>query len=403
MPSLEKKSIFERHFSAFFGCLCAGVLYFALSYMLDPEFSRYHVWDSYTLQALAWRSGHLNLPENYSWLEIATYNDQFFLSFPPTPTIPMLLLTFLFGSQPPSNLVMIIYFLVSYWVAYAIALKFKNSDQESALWAFFLVAGSNFLYVSLFGWVWHMAQALNFMLCLITILCMLSDKRWVQGAGLVCFALAIGCRPLQVVYLPVLLFVLWQKNKRASIGQTIRRILPTLIAPALIAVAYGVLNQARFDNPFEFGHTYLPEFQLEGPQFGLEYVSEHFKNIFTLFPTWVDGQLTFPQWNGFAFYIANPIFILLVIRFIRKPKRHALDWALIITIALHFFVTMLHRTLGGWQFGTRYLIDTLPAVYFLCTRYKQKTTWYEFIIMVFAVLLNVYGAIWFRGTGSWPS
>lgn len=38
-------------------------------------------WDSYSLQALAWRKGQLCLDENYSWLELAAYNGNYYVSF----------------------------------------------------------------------------------------------------------------------------------------------------------------------------------------------------------------------------------------------------------------------------------------------------------------------------------
>lgn len=31
-------------------------------------------------------------------------------------------------------------------------------------------------------------------------------------------------------------------------------------------------------------------------------------------------------------------------------------------IAVHFLIVVCHRTLGGWQFGNRYLLDMLPYV-----------------------------------------
>ncbi len=394
---MQKKSFIQKYFVVFLGYFVFLILYFLLLYTIKADVLGFGTYDSYTLQALAWRNGHVSLPENYAWLEIAEYQGKFFLSFPPVPSIPMLLLTFIFGETPPSLIAMMIYTVASYFLAYGIAIRLGNDDMESALWAFFLIVGSSYLCISLFGWVWFMAQALSFALSLATIYCLLSDKRFSHGVGLITFALAVGCRPFQVVYLPLILFIVWKKNKQSSWQQTLKRIIPTLIIPACIALSYGLYNYVRFDNPFEFGHTYLPEFQAEA-QFGLQYVPDHLRVLFTVFPTWENGQLTFPFFNGFAFYIANPIFIILLIRFIREPERKAFDWVLLGFIALHFFLLMCHRTLGGWQFGTRYLIDLLPAVFLLCVRYKQKWTWYEFIIVLFSIALNVYGSLWFALT-----
>ena len=56
----------------------------------------------------------------------------------------------------------------------------------------------------------------------------------------------------------------------------------------------------RFDSFFEFGHTYLPEFQQYGVQFSLSYVPQNIMNILRL-PSLTENRLDFPRFNGFAF------------------------------------------------------------------------------------------------------
>lgn len=57
----------------------------------------YNDWDGYTLQALAWRDGSAALPQNYSWLELAEYGGNYYMSFPPLPSLVMFPLTFFSG------------------------------------------------------------------------------------------------------------------------------------------------------------------------------------------------------------------------------------------------------------------------------------------------------------------
>ena len=56
-----------------------------------------------------------------------------------------------------------------------------------------------------------------------------------------------------------------------------------LIPACMIIGFYLMLNVARFDNPFEFGHTHLPEFvrSTEG-QFSLNYATKNFNQLFRL-------------------------------------------------------------------------------------------------------------------------
>jgi hypothetical protein len=74
-----------------------------------------------------------------------------------------------------------------------------------------------------------------------------------------------------------------------------------------------VYNIVRFDNLFEFGHNYLPEF-LNTPQFSLEYVPGNFLEILKL----PGGHRFWPEFNGTVFFLVNPAFILLAVRLVQR-------------------------------------------------------------------------------------
>ena len=57
------------------------------------------LYNTYTLQAMQWRQGKAVLEEDVPHLELAIYNGQYYVSFPPVPTVPVFLLTFLFGKN----------------------------------------------------------------------------------------------------------------------------------------------------------------------------------------------------------------------------------------------------------------------------------------------------------------
>ena len=63
--------------------------------------------DSYTLQAQAWLDGkaYLETGADYTWLELAIYNGQYFVSFPPVPSVVMLPFVLLFGGDTPLSLI----------------------------------------------------------------------------------------------------------------------------------------------------------------------------------------------------------------------------------------------------------------------------------------------------------
>ncbi len=363
--------------------------------------------DSYTLQAMAWRAGQLSItPSELSHdLELAVYGGKLYVSFPPVPTLPLWLLTFFFDYATPNRMVNLFYFLSSYLVGYSLCRRLNKADGPSAVWAAFLVAGCNFLYLCWFGGVWYQAQALSFLLTLCVFRLLLCKTSAAWSTGLFCLALAVGCRPFQAVYIVPGLWMACRniqgRNKiRMPIQRALIRVLYLCVPAILVGLGYGLYNMARFGSFFEFGHTYLPEFQEYGPQFSLSYFPENLKNVFRL--PWIEeGRLNFPRFNGFAFYLVNPLFLLALgaaVQGLCKKRFRTLDVLLALCLVLHFNLLLLHRTFGGWQFGARYLIDLCPALFYLALRHPGKSKLLVGAVMVWGVLFNLYGGLLFNLT-----
>ena len=384
------------------GLAAVALLYWFMAVALALRLTQHSAHDSYTLQAMVWRSGHIALPENYDWLELAFYKGRYYVSFPPFPTVPMWVLTFLFGANTPSMLVNFLMLLGSYTVGYAIARERGQSDGMAAAFAAFWVVGCNLLEVSLYGGVWNMAQGMAFLLTMLAAYGTLKPRGAWGMAGPLCLACAVGCRPFQAVYVPVVLWALWQGRRVPGepLCATLRRVCPALIAPALMACAYAAYNWVRFDNPLEFGHNYLPEFiEAEQGQFSLAYVGQNIANILRL-PAFENGRLRFPAAYGFAFYLCNPLFLLAAARVLetlaRKRRLEAFEGLLLACAGVHFFLLLLHKSFGAWQFGTRYLIDLLPMLGLLALYAKKPIRVWEGFVMLWGVAFNVYGGLLFH-------
>lgn len=359
-------------------------------------------WDSYTLQALAWREGRLGLGQDYSYLELAVYNGDWYVSFPPVPTLVMLPLTFLFGAQTPNNLVVMGYALGSVAVVYHCLRHFSVRPLYCAFWSVFAVMGSNLLWMSTNGGVWFQAQALNFLLCAGAVLCALKGRR---VGCLLLLALAVGCRPFSACYFPVfaVMFYLEDRQQHPQEGgwRTAARQWPAWIAPVLIALAYMAFNYARFGNPLEFGHNYLPEFtESEYGQFHWRYILPNLYQLFLrpITLSW-SGQLQYPIFNGFMFYLANPFFLVFLARLFQDLFHRRMTWVKALT-ALAMLLNILclagHKTLGGWQFGARYMVDLLPFALFYLLADGQplaRPHRWQAAVGVAAVMFNAYGAL----------
>lgn len=381
------------------------IVYFFLYTTLKQGIFSANPYDSYSLQAISWWKGRADLGQDYSWLELAYYGDKIYLSFPPFPSVVMFLLVPFFGEGVPSNLLVTLYAVASFIILYLFCIRRRGlSDTKALFWAGFAVFAGNLLSISPFGGVWYHAQTLSFFMCVLSLYLITSEKPINWCLALVFWAFAIGCRPFQILYFPLYVFILYKNLKKR--GQGLLQMLKYLIGPIIVGALYALYNYIRFDSIFEFGHNYLPEFtQSKLGQFHYRYILENLPKLFRL-PYFEDGMLTFPKFNGFLFFVANPIFICYFIYLVKtlrgkgpklgdQAKDTRVKAIIILSCALLHIVWFLsHKTLGGWQFGTRYLVDLIPYIFFSITLADIDVKRYEIGLFAFGLVLNIYGTLW---------
>ena len=394
-----------------FSVLCivlSAILLLALwtATQTGADFSAHSPNDSYTLQALAWREGRTYLINPSAALELAIYEGKYYVSFPPVPTFPMLLLSFFFGEQTPNAAVTLCYLLSACAVLFLLARRYLPRSHAALLTLFFAaggsiwditVSGANFS-----GAVWYQAQLLALLLTLLSFYFMDMDARPAHMLSLILIALSVGCRPLNAAYVPFLLYLLFgkvQKVQKKSFLQTLWAMVPYVLIPLCIAFAYGAYNMARFHQPFEFGHNYLPEFTRSNePFFSFSRLGTNIGYILRP-PYLYDGLLSFPVVCGFAVYFTNPFFVFAFGRFAVQcvqKKANVLSAALFVSIVLQSILLLLHHTNGGWQYGTRYLCDAVPALVYLFLQTKKPIRLDESAWMGALIVFNVYGSILFH-------
>ncbi len=376
-----------------------GLGYFLLSDLMGGTLFQHQEWDSYTLQAWNWLRGRTYIPdgEKYTWLELAVYGGRYYVSFPPLPSVAILPFVALFGLATPNNAIVGFYGLIAVILAYHIMLAAGRSPRTSAFWALVCVWGSNMMWMTTNGGVWFQAQALNMVMCLAAVLAAMKGKKALSTTFL---ALAVGCRPWSIVFLPVFA-VCFAWDEREEHGGFFKSCLAQwrcLIGPVLIGACYMAYNYVRFHDPLEFGHNYLPEFmEAEHGQFHISYLWPNLKRLLTEPIRFKDGLLDVPLFQGFMFYVANPLFLIWAVHFIRHAVKKDLsleDILLAAGMGAELLLTCMHRTLGSWQFGARYTCDMLPFAYmFLAKKGPKRIADWELLIGGFAVVFNVYGAM----------
>ena len=358
-------------------------------------------YSTYTLQALAWRDGRISLGRDYPWLELAVYQGDWYVSFPPVPSIPLFLLSFFCGSKTPDHLLVKLYVLIGCLAVYRMLRRARYDKASAAGFALLCSFGSCLLALTLEGAVWYQAQTLAFCLTCSALALMFTHK---PTLSLFCYALSVGCRPFNALYGLVLfaLYALQCLQERATLKKALLRLLPGVVLGLLVACAYGWYNYIRFGNIFEFGHNHLPEFSTQGGvQFSLKHIG---KNVQTFILGWPFGK-TLNGWElkrfGFSFLLASPVFLLLIAWVVADLMHCRFSWIkgmLIVCFILHLFLLLLHRTFGGFQFGARYTCDLLPyaALYLALDGHARRMHVAEICVLITAFAFAVYGAATIR-------
>lgn len=359
-------------------------------------------YNSYVLQASSWLQGRLDLGQNYTYLELAVLNGKYFVSFPPFPSMLLLPFVAVFGTDVKDGILAVVSTLVGAVYVYRLIKHYVENENYCILLATFVMIGQNLVFVSVNSYVWFIAQNLCFTFSVMAV------YYAVKGKSLVSFllwAFSIGCRPFQVVYFPLLLLLMYQREKEVEqkvefIGW-MKKLLIALIPTIVVAIIYMSLNYARFGSITEFGHNFLPEhLNSEKGQFSIDYIFANFPKLFYIPEFGENGIWQIPKFNGMNVFLVIPIYAYFVIEFVRYIVREKkIDGILVLYVALaiiHIISILAHNTLGGWHFGNRYFIDLVPFMLGMILYVLPKKMRISIPLLVLTVLgvsMNLLGTV----------
>lgn len=394
MGNLSMKQKWASHIQALTGVvLLYGLAILLFHSLAGGTLLAENAYDSYLLQAQNWLQGSVSIQngENYPWLELAIFQGQYYLSFPPVPSVfaAVLLLLHL---PVHSNLLIALYGLAVLVGTYLLFWQSGKSSKSCAFFALFVTLGSNTFWLCTSGGVWMLAQVCCLMFCVWGCFFWLRKQ---EVPAYFLLALAVGCRPFTALLAGLLyLRPLWQ----AVVKKQWNHLVKVSVLPALVAAALGYYNWVRFGSFTEFGHNYLPEFvRAEYGQFHLEYLLPNLMNLLRPVLLTDTLDLSFPLFNGFLPILANPLLLLWLIAIAVEMKRGRFDYKDLILVGCFAAMVVglcLHRTLGGWQFGARYLVDGFPFVLLFFARRKEQDNERWNGLLLAAVLFNFYGAVY---------
>ncbi len=349
-------------------------------------------YSSYTLQAMAWRRGQTALSVDYEWLELAVYNGKWYVSFPPVPSVPMYFLTFLFGYQTPDSLMVKLYAMAAALAIYSMLVRCHWNRWHASGMALLMTLGGSMLPLVSNGAVWYQAQVMAFMLTTASIALMTGGR---MTGSLLLYALAVGCRPFNVCYGPLLMILWYLRRPAQTVNEIGRGLGPGVVLGLLVAAAYAAYNYVRFGDIFEFGHNYLPEFvRSANGQFSLKHLAENARQFLLGLPLYRTAKGWEFEQFGCSVFLGNPMLLLMIVWFVVDLIRGRMNLSKGLTVgffAVHLFLLLLHRTGGGFQLGARYAVDLVPysLIYLGLRREKHCMAVWETVILCagFAVML----------------
>lgn len=381
-------------------CVLAALFVMAMFTGLWPNQSNQY--RTYALQACAWLEGRLDLGQDYPWLELAIYEGRYYVSFPPFPSYVLLPFAAVCGVNTPDHWISLVTTLIGVFYAVRLYRLAAGTRRNLTFFVLFLYLSNGYLFIGMQGYVWFIAQTMCFTLSLMALTYAAEGK---GGLSLTCWACAVGCRPMVVLYLPLLAYMIVSKRRAMGEGGVlaqVRRHWYWAIGPLVLAASYMTLNYLRFGSVIEFGHSYLPEFMRtpEG-QFDLSYLAGNLSNLLRLPEAGENGKLSFYKFDTMAFYLIDPILVagLAAVAYAAVKKRRGNGAILVMTPVLaiaYVLILCMHKTLGGWQFGNRYLLDLLPYLFYGMLVLKPEGEGFAKAcapLMVLGAVINLLGSV----------
>lgn len=347
-------------------------------------------------------------PGRYKW----------YVSFPPFPAVVMLPIVAVAGVDAPDRLFWALIAALGPMLLFLTLRRLREdgvserSQRDDLLLTLLFAFGSVFFFVAVQGTVWFAAHVVATSLLCLYLHFGLGARRPVL-AGLM-LGLCFLTRPttaLLAVLMALEIVRVAQRERAADAAspdggwQLLRnvdwpralRLGALFSAPILLCGLLAMwMNQARFDDPFEFGHSFL-QIGWRGriEKWGL--FNYHFVGrnlaIFTSSLPWLSANaphLTISR-HGLALWVTTPALFLLLSPVRITPVLKALTLAVIPVIVLN----LMYQNSGWVQFGYRFALDYMPLLFVMLALGGRRFGKRFIALGVIAIAINTFGAITF--------
>jgi hypothetical protein len=352
-------------------------------------------------------------PGDNDW---AFYQGHWYVSFPPFPALVIAPLVAVFDLAVWDRLFWAVVAGVAPALLFVLLRRLselgqsERTTQENLALVALFAFGSPFYYTSVQGTVWFAAHVVACSAIALYLLGAWNAARpLLAGSALACTFMTRG--PTTVFLGLFFAHQLWQDAQRAGDEPAsglrsrlarvdVRRALGKLAwfsAPLVLALGVAMwMNQARFDDPFEFGHSHL-RIRWSGRietwgLFNYHYLGRNL-GVFLASLPWLSAKkpfLTISR-HGLAVWVTTPQLLLVLWPKRTTPTMTALAWAAGI-VALG---DLCYQNSGWIQFGYRFSLDYSMLLFALLALGGRRFGKAFYGLIVAAIAINLFGALTF--------
>lgn len=353
---------------------------------------------------------------------------RWYVSFPPFPGVVMLPAVAIFGVDLPDRFFFALLAGLGPMLLFLVLRRLRETGRstrtlrDELLLTVLFAFGTVFFFVAVQGTVWFSAHVVA-VACLGFYLLFGLDARRPILAGL-----ALGCcfltRPTTAMLALFFAVEALRSSRKASSPEDepdaywMRRLRIFLrgvdwklairksalfAAPILVVGAFAMWhNAARFDDPFEWGHSYLqirwrPRIETWG-LFNYHYAAKNLA-VFAGSLPWLSAEPPHVQisGHGLALWFTTPaLFFVLAPR--RTSGLHVALWLAIVPVML---LNLGYQNSGWVQFGYRFALDYLPLVFVLLAIGARRFGVGFALLLLWSVAVNGFGAATFDRAGQY--
>ncbi|NUP11988.1 MAG: hypothetical protein HOW73_38570 [Polyangiaceae bacterium] len=370
----------------------------------------------YALLADGWLAGRLDLggePPAYTQLnDFALYDEKFFVSFPPFPALILLPFVAIFGSadKTPDGLVFLLVAAFAPAVLYRAleALRevhaSRRSWRENIVIAALLPLGTVFWFTAVQGTVWFAAHVVGVVLASAYLWASAGARRPAL-AGLF-LVLAFATRPPLALAAPFFLMELVHRHGHVRFDRVAAaKKLGAFAAPIIVGLAIlCAFNEARFDDPFEFGHRHLQVVWRARMDkwglFSLHYLGKNLGVMLASTPFLGDKSAPFQiTAHGLALWITSPFLLFALWPRPLTRRARAAYVALAISAGCIALVDLLYHNTGWVQFGYRFSNDFIVFLLAMLAIGRRRPGPAFGVLVAWSIAVNAFGALSFQRPG----